>query len=108
MPARFLLTLFLSALMCGAAYSLDGRAGTPNLEPGVPRGLARWRAEHYRDVRYALDITLTPGADLLKGHEQITVTLDAAAGDLVLDWRVIKGDADPRSRTVGGRQHLEQ
>ncbi|MDQ5838336.1 MAG: M1 family aminopeptidase, partial [Acidobacteriota bacterium] len=98
MPARFLLTLFLLALMCAAAQDASGQTATPKVEPGVPRELARWRAEHYRDVRYALDITLAPGADLLKGHEKITFTLDAAAGDLVLDWRVIKADASPRTR----------
>jgi aminopeptidase N len=65
---------------------------------GVPRELARWRAEHYRDVRYALDLRLEPGADVLKGRLKVTVTLDAAAGDLVLDWRVVKKEADPRSR----------
>jgi aminopeptidase N len=98
MPARFLLTLFLCALMCAAAQ--DAGAQTAQTPPGagVPRELARLRAEHYRDVRYALDIALAPGADLLKGHEKITVTLDASAGDLVLDWRVIKADADPRTR----------
>ncbi|PYS81618.1 MAG: peptidase M1 [Acidobacteria bacterium] len=98
MPLRFLLTLFLFTLMCGAAYSFNGQAGTPKPEPGVPRELARWRAEHYRDVRYALDISIFPGEDLLKGRAKINVTLDAEAGDLVLDWRVIKADADPRSR----------
>ncbi|MDQ3918858.1 MAG: M1 family aminopeptidase [Acidobacteriota bacterium] len=98
MPARFLLTLFLLALMCAAARDASGQTATPRLEPGVPRELARWRAAHYRDVRYALDITLAPGADLLKGHEKITFTLDASALDLVLDWRVIKTDASPRTR----------
>jgi aminopeptidase N len=105
MPARFLPTLFLftllPALMCAAAQEAGAQtaqAPTPTLGAGVPRELARFRAEHYRDVRYALDITLTPGADLLNGHEKIAVTLDAAAGDLVLDWRVIKADVDPRTR----------
>ena len=45
---------------------------------------------------------------MLKGHEKINVTLDPAAGDLVLDWRVIKSDASPRSRvsdiTVNGKK----
>ncbi|HEX3560744.1 MAG TPA: M1 family aminopeptidase [Pyrinomonadaceae bacterium] len=102
LPLRFLLTLFLLTLMCADAYSLDEtQASQPTPGAGVPHELARWRAEHYRDARYALDITLAPGAELLKGHERITVTLDAAAGDLVLDWRVIKNDVDPRSRVSG-------
>ena len=70
-------------------------AQTPG--PGIPRELARWRAEHYRDVRYLLDLTLKPGAEKLKGRLKVTVTLDAAAGDLVLDWRSMKRDEDVRS-----------
>jgi aminopeptidase N len=98
MHARLSLALFLFALMSGAAHNSQAQGQQPPVETGVPRELARFRAEHYRDVRYALDITLAPGAEMLKGHEQITVTLDASAGDLVLDWRSINRDADPRSR----------
>src|SRR2546423_6940423 len=84
--------------MSGATHDAGAQTARPPLDAGVPRQLARWRATHYRDVRYALDIALAPGAGMLKGRETITVTLDASAGDLVLDWRVIKTDADPRSR----------
>src|SRR2546423_8483211 len=98
MRARFFLASLLFARMSGAAHDAEAQTARPPFGPGVPRELARWRAAHYRDVRYALDITLTPGADVLKGSETITVMLDAEAADLVLDWRVIKGDADPRTR----------
>jgi aminopeptidase N len=85
--------------MCGGVVSRAvGQTAQTPLEPGIPRELARWRAAHYRDVSYALDITLAPGAETLKGRLRINVTLDADAGDLVLDWRVIRKDADPRSR----------
>ncbi|MDT5268161.1 MAG: aminopeptidase [Acidobacteriota bacterium] len=67
---------------------------------GVPRELARWRAEHYRDIRYLLDLMLKPGADRLEGRLKVMVTLDAA-GDLVLDWRSLKKDEDPRSHVNG-------
>jgi aminopeptidase N len=83
--------------MCGAAYNAEAQTAPPPLEPGVPRELARWRAAHYRDVRYALDINLEPGAKMMKGRVMITATLDSAAGDLVLDWRVLEKGADPRS-----------
>jgi len=71
------------------------------LGPGVPRELARWRAEHYRDVRYKLDVMLRPGAESLEGRLKVSVTLDAAAGDLVLDWRSMKRDEDVGSRVSG-------
>jgi aminopeptidase N len=98
MHARLSLALLLFALMSGAVSNTGAQAPQPPLEPGVPRELARFRAAHYRDIRYALNITLTPGAEFLKGHEKITVALDPTAGDLILDWRVIKGDVDPRTR----------
>jgi aminopeptidase N len=83
--------------MCGAAHNIEGQTKTAATEPGVPRELARWRAEHYRDVRYALDVTIEPGAKMLKGRLKVTASLDSDAGDLILDWRVPK-DVDPRSR----------
>ncbi len=67
-------------------------------QTGVPRDLARRRAAHYRDISYALEVTLEPGAQTLKGRASINVTLDASAGDLVLDWRVVDKQADARSR----------
>src|ERR1041385_6838048 len=87
--------------MCAVSLNAETQDARPDAAPGIPRELARWRAAHYRDVRYSLDIMLRPGAETLKGRETITVTLDEAAGDLVLDWRVIKGDADPRTRVEG-------
>jgi aminopeptidase N len=87
--------------MCAASLNAEAQTAQTAAATGVPRELARHRAEHYRDVRYSLDITLAPGAETLKGRETINVTLDQAAGDLVLDWRVIKGDVDPSTR-VGG------
>ncbi len=85
-----LLTLLLAVMTVtshAAGQNADGM-----LAPGVPRELARWRAAHYRDVRYTLNIGLWPGADRLKGTEEIRVTLDEAS-DLVLDWRVVNPQA---------------
>jgi aminopeptidase N len=61
--------------------------GAADPEPGVPRELARLRAQHYKDVRYVLSLTLRPGAELLRGHEVISVRLEGAVDQLVLDWR---------------------
>ena len=61
----------------------------PAIETGVPRTLAKWRAAHYSDVRYKLDITLEKGAPLMKGELEISVNLteEGAKNDLILDWR---------------------
>jgi aminopeptidase N len=98
---RLLPRLFLFTLMCAASLNAAAQTAQAPTGPGVPRELARSRAAHYRDIRYRLDIALAPGAETLKGRERIDLTLDGEAGDLVLDWRVIKGDVDPRAR-VGG------
>lgn len=59
------------------------------VENGVSQTLARWRAAHYSNVKYKLDITLEKGAPLMKGTLEVTVTLtgEGAQNDLVLDWR---------------------
>ncbi len=64
-------------------------AQTPPVEAGVSQTLARWRAAHYSDVRYKLNITLERGAPLMKGEIEIRVNIDVegAKSDLVLDWR---------------------
>jgi len=73
--------------MRGAVLALTlGLAATaasaiPGLEPGVSRELARWRAQHYRDVRYALAIHIAAGATKLEGTATIDVTLPGSTPD---------------------------
>jgi len=61
--------------------------GSNDPGPGVPHELARWRAEHYSNVSYDLNIDITAGSELLKGTDEIHVTLDGDADRLILDWR---------------------
>jgi hypothetical protein len=67
--------LLLTLPLLVMASSLHAAPPPAPLAPGVPRELARWRAAHYRDVRYALNIELAPGADRLRGTEEIRVVL---------------------------------
>jgi len=76
--------------------------GAYALEPGVSLDLARWRARHYGNIRYALDITLRPGADRLEGSADIRVTLKALQ-DLVLDWRAPEPREAIRAVSANGR-----
>src|SRR5438874_1810036 len=92
-------TLFLLTLLLISMHVTSHAAGQIEqvmLAPGVPRELARWRAAHHSDVRYALNIDLSPNADRLRGTEEINVTLNAA-DDLILDWRVVSPQAQTAS-----------
>ncbi|HKS27929.1 MAG TPA: M1 family aminopeptidase [Pyrinomonadaceae bacterium] len=85
MTQRAIFILLLLMLMSNLIQAQS--AGSSDPAPGVPRELARFRAEHYRDVRYDLELELRAGAEMLRGSELIRVTLDEAVDQLVLDWR---------------------
>lgn len=87
------------ALTLVPGIAMADAAGAPTLEPGVPRALAQWRAKHYRDVRYALEFRLAPGAARVSGTLTLSVRLPARPVDLVLDWR----GAEPKDLEVNGR-----
>src|SRR6266704_3874521 len=53
---------------------------------GIPRDLARQRAQQISDVRYHLSYTLTPHAPSVAGHEEIQFRLQSA-GTVMLDFR---------------------
>lgn len=81
-------------------FSVKINAQDLKIETGVPRELARWRALHYSDVRYKLNITLEKGAPLMKGMIEIRVTLDeeGAKNHLYLDWRIVGGNVTVKER----------
>src|SRR5687768_5603076 len=84
---------------------IASQAQTPPIVAGVSHDLARWRAAHYSDVRYKLDLTLEKMSPVLKGTIEIRVRVvgatvsdaetqgrrDAGAVPLILDWRRIRG-----------------
>ncbi len=80
-------------------------AQVPLIEPGVSHELAKWRAAHYSDVRYKLNLTLEKMSPVLKGTIEIKLKalgdpVDPTKGrgmqyfhiaPIILDWRKIKG-----------------
>ena len=80
-------------------------AQMPQVVPGVSHDLAIWRAAHYSDVRYKLNLTLEKMSPVLKGTIEIRVNVSdaetrgrgdagkesAAVPPIVLDWRKIRG-----------------
>jgi aminopeptidase N len=100
-----LIVITLFAAM--SAFSQAQQSGPP-IEPGVSQALAQWRAAHYSDVRYKLNLTLEKMSPVLKGTMEIRVNVSAGtqapspanAGSsgvttpIILDWRKIKGHED--------------
>jgi aminopeptidase N len=73
----------LASLMLAAMPA----AAMPPSEKGVSLALAQWRAKHYRDIRYALDLKLAEGAQHVTGVLELSVRLPKKPVDLILDWR---------------------
>ena len=44
---------------------------------GIPRDLARFRAQQLKDIRYQLSFTITPRADSINGHEELRFVQNA-------------------------------
>ncbi len=49
----------------------------PQAPVGIPRDLARLRAQQLNDVRYQLAFTITPKADFISGHEELRFVQNA-------------------------------
>jgi aminopeptidase N len=78
----------LAILGCAAAMLAHPAEAQSDLAaPGVSRELAVWRAARYRELIYAIDLTLEPPFDSVSGRLVLRFKLDAADGDLILDWR---------------------
>src|SRR5215510_7902915 len=103
---RILFALFVLA-MSSAVF-----AQVPVIESGVSQELARWRAAHYSDVRYKLNLTLEKMSPVLKGTMEIRVKVSepgaVATGSIppiILDWRKIAGhekDSTVTNVTING------
>jgi aminopeptidase N len=76
----------------------------PPLEPGISRELAAWRASHYRDIHYRLQLEIGQRADTLRGTVEIEVTLAGPqVPDLILDWRPTSPAARLHASSVNGQ-----
>ena len=80
MPTRHrLATIFLfSLLFVTSAF--------PQAPEGIPRELARFRAQQLSDVRYELSYTITSKGDYVAGYEELTFVEHAGPGGIVPQW----------------------
>ena len=77
--------LIFILILASAALSQNTPVDSPPLETGVSHTLAKWRAAHYSDVRYKLNLTLEKTSPVLKGTIEIRVNVavpPAVAGGL--------------------------
>ena len=72
----FAVLLFLVAVIGFAQQPTN----VPSVAPvGIPRDLARQRAQQLKDVRYELSYTITPKSDFVSGHEELRFVQNADA-----------------------------
>ncbi len=122
LPMKIL--ILLAALLVPMA-AFTQTTSVPPIESGVSLELAKWRAAHYSDVRYKLNLTLEKMSPVLKGTIEIRVKVSeppASAGGrkpaqaetrpvgsvspIILDWRPIKGHEEKSTIsnvTINGR-----
>ena len=72
-----------AALFCLLAGSVQGIAQAP---AGIPRDLARQRAEQLSNVRYELSYTITPKADFIQGSEELRFVQNADDRGILPEW----------------------
>ena len=93
------LALRAGAFFCLFAGSLHGFAQAP---AGIPRDLARFRAQQLEDVRYELSYTITPRADSVSGHEELRFVQNADDRGILPEWLDFR-EGSISSLTVNGQ-----
>jgi aminopeptidase N len=76
-------------------------AGNPAPE-GIPRDLARLRAQQLRDLRYQLSYTITPKSDSIIGHEELRFVQNAYDRGILPEWLDFR-EGSISSLTVNGQ-----
>jgi aminopeptidase N len=94
---RLCLLLFV-AFQFGLTMITNAQSNDVLTAEGVSRELARHRAERISEVRYRLNLELTPGAPRFKGHEEIKLKLADTTAPVILDFR----DLDSAGKIIEG------
>jgi aminopeptidase N len=89
-----------TALLCLIVGSVHAFAQAP---AGIPRDLARLRAQQLKDVRYQLSYTITPRADFISGHEELRFVQNADDRGILPEWLDFR-EGSISSLTVNGQE----
>jgi aminopeptidase N len=68
---------------------------------GIPRDLARFRAQQLKDIRYQLSFTITPKADFISGHEELRFIQNHDDRGILPEWLDFR-EGSISSLTVNG------
>src|ERR1700731_383713 len=77
------LALQAAALFCLILASVHAFSQAP---AGIPRDLARLRAQQIKDVRYQLSYTITPKANFFQGYEELRFVQNADDRGILPEW----------------------
>ncbi|HXO39510.1 MAG TPA: M1 family aminopeptidase, partial [Candidatus Acidoferrum sp.] len=77
------LALQAAALFCLILASVHAFSQAP---AGIPRDLARLRAQQIKDVRYQLSYTITPKANFVQGYEELRFVQNADDRGILPEW----------------------
>ena len=84
------------------AQQINAAAAGPPAPEGIPRYLARLRAQQLRDLRYQLSYTITPKSDSISGHEELRFVQNADDRGILPEWLDFR-EGSISSLTVNGQ-----
>jgi aminopeptidase N len=96
--------LLITVLLAGqtaAQQTKPASAGSP-APAGIPRDLARFRAQQLRGVRYQLSFTITPKADSITGHEELRFVQNPDDRGILPEWLDFR-EGDISSLSINGQ-----
>src|ERR1051326_5108010 len=96
--------MFLAVLLArqGLAQQTSIAHDGSTAPAGIPRDLARFRAQQLKDVRYQLNFTITPKADFTEGHEELRFVQNPDDRGILPEW------LDFRDGSVRSEEHTSE
>src|SRR5262249_3683243 len=87
------LCILIAVLLAGEVSAQSSPAQAPrstsagiSAPEGIPRELARLRAQQLKDVRYQLSYTITPKAPSIEGHEELRFVQNPDDRGILPEW----------------------